>query len=193
MNLYLYDILKEFWSTQLKNFRFTKFLNCKSNHFAVISFSFLTIIWTRFPSKFFRLPQAAKLMKPSPHSPKFLVCSSFLSRIRYFWRILSFLMAKVAELMQPTSGFSFDLCRRNEMLVKKALKEPSYLKNGTKIVWLIFEVYSFLFFLSFILALLFCFCFLFFSFRNWIDWICSMLGFGSYLLFLILICLCISS
>lgn len=49
-------------------------------------------------------------------------------------------MAKVAELLPPTGGFSFDLCRRNDMLVKKGLKEPSYLKTGTTIVGLVFEV-----------------------------------------------------
>ena len=33
-----------------------------------------------------------------------------------------------------TIGFSFDLCRRNEMLVKKGQKAPSFLKTGTTIV-----------------------------------------------------------
>ncbi|KAK1407620.1 hypothetical protein QVD17_39240 [Tagetes erecta] len=39
----------------------------------------------------------------------------------------------------PKTEFSFDLCRRNEMLMKKALKSPGYLKTGTTIVGLIFE------------------------------------------------------
>lgn len=38
-------------------------------------------------------------------------------------------------------GFSFDLCRRNEMLVSKGLRSPSFLKTGTTIVGLIFKVY----------------------------------------------------
>lgn len=42
----------------------------------------------------------------------------------------------------PKTGFSFDLCRRNEMLTKKGLKAPGYLKTGTTIVGLIFEVVS---------------------------------------------------
>lgn len=37
-------------------------------------------------------------------------------------------------------GFSFDLCRRNEMLVSKGLRSPSFLKTGTTIVGLIFQV-----------------------------------------------------
>ncbi|KAG5604832.1 hypothetical protein H5410_026324 [Solanum commersonii] len=36
-------------------------------------------------------------------------------------------------------GFSFDLCRRNEMLVSKGLRSPSFLKTGTTIVGLIFK------------------------------------------------------
>ena len=40
----------------------------------------------------------------------------------------------------PKTGFSFDLCRRNDMLAKKGLKPPGYLKTGTTIVGLIFEV-----------------------------------------------------
>ncbi|KAH6801903.1 hypothetical protein C2S51_033349 [Perilla frutescens var. frutescens] len=44
--------------------------------------------------------------------------------------------------MPPMGGFSFDLCRRNEMLVDKGLKQPSYLKTGTTIVGLIFEGYQ---------------------------------------------------
>jgi len=40
----------------------------------------------------------------------------------------------------PKGGFSFDLCRRNDMLEKKGLKSPSYLKTGTTIVGLVFQV-----------------------------------------------------
>ncbi|KAH0679147.1 hypothetical protein KY284_020232 [Solanum tuberosum] len=36
-------------------------------------------------------------------------------------------------------GFSFNLCRRNEMLVNKGLRSPSFLKTGTTIVGLIFQ------------------------------------------------------
>nr|GEY47356.1 proteasome subunit beta type-7-B-like [Tanacetum cinerariifolium] len=39
----------------------------------------------------------------------------------------------------PKTGFSFDLCRRNDMLAKKGLKQPGYLKTGTTIVGLIFQ------------------------------------------------------
>ncbi|KAJ0631320.1 putative proteasome endopeptidase complex [Helianthus annuus] len=34
----------------------------------------------------------------------------------------------------PKVGFSFDLCSRNNMLTKKGLKPPGYLKTGTTIV-----------------------------------------------------------
>ncbi|CAL9239355.1 unnamed protein product [Arabidopsis halleri] len=37
------------------------------------------------------------------------------------------------------AGFSFDLCKRNEMLTQKGLKAPSFLKTGTTIVGLIFK------------------------------------------------------
>jgi 20S proteasome subunit beta 2 len=40
----------------------------------------------------------------------------------------------------PKGGFSFDLCRRNDMLEKKGLKAPTYLKTGTTIVGLVFQV-----------------------------------------------------
>lgn len=45
----------------------------------------------------------------------------------------------------PKTGFSFDLCRRNDMLAKKGLKQPGYLKTGTTIVGLIFEVLYYMF------------------------------------------------
>ena len=42
--------------------------------------------------------------------------------------------------LPPKGGFSFDLCRRNEMLEKKGLKPLPFLKTGTTIVGLIFQV-----------------------------------------------------
>ncbi|KAL0319932.1 UNVERIFIED_CONTAM: Proteasome subunit beta type-7-A [Sesamum radiatum] len=48
-------------------------------------------------------------------------------------------MWTVAESVPSKGGFSFDLCRRNEMLVQKGLKQPSFLKTGTTIVGLIFQ------------------------------------------------------
>ncbi|KAL8532759.1 hypothetical protein ACS0TY_009097 [Phlomoides rotata] len=48
-------------------------------------------------------------------------------------------MSKTAEMMPPMGGFSFDLCKRNAMLVQNGLKQPSYLKTGTTIVGLIFQ------------------------------------------------------
>ena len=49
-------------------------------------------------------------------------------------------MSSTAIDAPPKGGFNFDLCRRNDMLAKKGLKSPSYLKTGTTIVGLIFEV-----------------------------------------------------
>lgn len=49
-------------------------------------------------------------------------------------------MASSAIDVPPKGGFSFDLCRRNDMLAKKGLKSASYLKTGTTIVGLIFKV-----------------------------------------------------
>jgi len=41
----------------------------------------------------------------------------------------------------PTKGgFDFDLCRRNNMLEKNGLKLPGFLKTGTTIVGLVFQV-----------------------------------------------------
>jgi hypothetical protein len=37
-------------------------------------------------------------------------------------------------------GFDFDLCRRNNMLEKNGLKVPGFLKTGTTIVGLVFQV-----------------------------------------------------
>ncbi|KAE8661689.1 Proteasome subunit beta type-7-B [Hibiscus syriacus] len=41
--------------------------------------------------------------------------------------------------MPPKGGFSFDLCKRNEMLAKKGVNPPSIMKTGTTIVGLIFQ------------------------------------------------------
>ncbi|KAK8982831.1 hypothetical protein V6N11_060152 [Hibiscus sabdariffa] len=41
--------------------------------------------------------------------------------------------------MPPKGGFSFDLCKRNEMLAKKGVNPPSFRKTGTTIVGLIFQ------------------------------------------------------
>ena len=49
-------------------------------------------------------------------------------------------MSSSAIDVPPKGGFSFDLCRRNDMLSKKGLKSPTYLKTGTTIVGLIFKV-----------------------------------------------------
>ncbi|CAA3027561.1 proteasome subunit beta type-7-A [Olea europaea subsp. europaea] len=48
-------------------------------------------------------------------------------------------MSKAAIEMPPKGGFNFDLCKRNEMLAAKGLKQPSFLKTGTTIVGLIFK------------------------------------------------------
>jgi 20S proteasome subunit beta 2 len=42
--------------------------------------------------------------------------------------------------VSPKGGFSFDLCRRNDMLAKKGVQPPSFRKTGTTIVGLIFQV-----------------------------------------------------
>ncbi|GFY91466.1 N-terminal nucleophile aminohydrolases (Ntn hydrolases) superfamily protein [Actinidia rufa] len=48
-------------------------------------------------------------------------------------------MSKAAVDVPMKGGFSFDLCRRNEMLSKKGVQPPSFLKTGTTIVGLIFQ------------------------------------------------------
>ncbi|KAL1808227.1 hypothetical protein ACET3Z_025217 [Daucus carota] len=48
-------------------------------------------------------------------------------------------MSKVDVDVPAKGGFSFDLCRRNDMLMKKGLKPSSFLKTGTTIVGLIFK------------------------------------------------------
>ncbi|XP_042980321.1 proteasome subunit beta type-7-B-like isoform X2 [Carya illinoinensis] len=48
-------------------------------------------------------------------------------------------MAQVAVEVPPKGGFSFDLCRRNEMLSNKGVPPPSFRKTGTTIVGLIFQ------------------------------------------------------
>lgn len=60
-------------------------------------------------------------------------------------------MANVDVDVPTKGGFSFDLCRRNEMLMKKGLKPSSFLKTGTTIVGLVFKVcwFSFIDFVIF--------------------------------------------
>ncbi|KAL3720317.1 proteasome subunit beta type-7-B [Eucalyptus grandis] len=48
-------------------------------------------------------------------------------------------MSKEMVDLPPKGGFSFDLCRRNDMLAKKGAKPPSFRKTGTTIVGLIFQ------------------------------------------------------
>ncbi|XP_058097911.1 proteasome subunit beta type-7-A-like [Magnolia sinica] len=48
-------------------------------------------------------------------------------------------MAKSVIDVPPKGGFSFDLCRRNEMLSEKGVKPPSFRKTGTTIVGLVFQ------------------------------------------------------
>ncbi|KAI8528110.1 hypothetical protein RHMOL_Rhmol12G0125700 [Rhododendron molle] len=49
-------------------------------------------------------------------------------------------MSQAAVDVPMKGGFNFDHCRRNEMLSNKGFKPPSFLKTGTTIVGLIFEV-----------------------------------------------------
>ncbi|KAK8526376.1 hypothetical protein V6N12_020848 [Hibiscus sabdariffa] len=48
-------------------------------------------------------------------------------------------MSKAVVELPPKAGFSFDLCRRNEMLLKKGANPPSFRKTGTTIVGLIYQ------------------------------------------------------
>ncbi|MBA0577783.1 hypothetical protein Golob_024361, partial [Gossypium lobatum] len=48
-------------------------------------------------------------------------------------------MSKSVIETPPKGGFSFDLCKRNEMLSKKGVNPPSFRKTGTTIVGLIFQ------------------------------------------------------
>ena len=61
-------------------------------------------------------------------------------------------MTKTVDL-PPKGGFSFDLCRRNDMLEKKGLKAPTYLKTGTTIVGLVFQVWIIIVLITVILCL----------------------------------------
>lgn len=58
-------------------------------------------------------------------------------------------MAKAIDV-PPKGGFSFDLCRRNEMLLQKGVQPPSFRKTGTTIVGLVFQVYTFAAIISYI-------------------------------------------
>lgn len=51
-------------------------------------------------------------------------------------------MARAAADLPPKGGFSFDLCCRNNMLLKKGLQMPSFRKTGTTIVGLVFQVHE---------------------------------------------------
>lgn len=48
-------------------------------------------------------------------------------------------MSNSAIDVPSRGGFSFDLCRRNDMLAKKGVNRPSFRKTGTTIVGLIFQ------------------------------------------------------
>ncbi|KAM7268090.1 hypothetical protein ACFE04_010256 [Oxalis oulophora] len=48
-------------------------------------------------------------------------------------------MSKSVIEVPPKGGFSFDLCRRNDMLSKKGMNAPKYRKTGTTIVGLVFQ------------------------------------------------------
>ncbi|GMP74087.1 hypothetical protein CsSME_00031613 [Camellia sinensis var. sinensis] len=48
-------------------------------------------------------------------------------------------MSKAAVDVPLKGGFSFDLCKWNEMLSKKGVQAPKFLKTGTTIVGLIFQ------------------------------------------------------
>ncbi|KAK6922307.1 Proteasome, subunit alpha/beta [Dillenia turbinata] len=48
-------------------------------------------------------------------------------------------MSKAEVDFPPKGEFGFDLCKRNEMLIKKGVQPPSYRKTGTTIVGLIFQ------------------------------------------------------
>lgn len=48
-------------------------------------------------------------------------------------------MAGAVSVDLPTGGFSFDLCKRNEALVKGGLKFPTPIKTGTTIAGIIFK------------------------------------------------------
>ncbi|CAI9275140.1 unnamed protein product [Lactuca saligna] len=61
------------------------------------------------------------------------------NRLRSRSVVNSYLKMSNTTMDVPKTGFSFDLCRRNDMLAKKGLKPPGYLKTGTTIVGLIFE------------------------------------------------------
>ncbi|XP_059069491.1 proteasome subunit beta type-7-B isoform X2 [Cryptomeria japonica] len=48
-------------------------------------------------------------------------------------------MASAEISLPPKGGFSFDLCKRNGMLVKKGVEPPKFRKTGTTIVGLVFK------------------------------------------------------
>lgn len=50
-------------------------------------------------------------------------------------------MSKAATEISSIGGFSFDLCRKNDVLSKNGAKPPYYRKTGTTIVGLVFQVF----------------------------------------------------
>ncbi|RRT67003.1 hypothetical protein BHE74_00040206 [Ensete ventricosum] len=48
-------------------------------------------------------------------------------------------MARLAADAPTKGGFSFDLCQRNEMLLKKGMHLPTFRKTGTTIVGIVFQ------------------------------------------------------
>ncbi|URE18830.1 hypothetical protein MUK42_31055 [Musa troglodytarum] len=62
-------------------------------------------------------------------------------QLRFSDAELSFLsrMARLAADAPTKGGFSFDLCQRNEMLLKKGMHLPTFRKTGTTIVGLVFQ------------------------------------------------------
>lgn len=90
------------------------------------------------------------------------VCFYFIERISQLK------MSKVNVEGRPKGGFNFDLCKRNEMLTQKGLKGPSFLKTGTTIVGLVFQVRVFFFFFVLFHVVIFQFWLNFFVVNFWI-------------------------
>ncbi|KAF3444540.1 hypothetical protein FNV43_RR14232 [Rhamnella rubrinervis] len=69
-----------------------------------------------------------------------VVTAVFLHHLVLNYRFIWYLkMSSTVVDVPPKGGFSFDLCRRNDMLSKNGVKPPSYRKTGTTIVGLIFQ------------------------------------------------------
>ncbi|MQL75076.1 hypothetical protein Taro_007451, partial [Colocasia esculenta] len=76
-----------------------------------------------------------------PWSPVATCRLRFSSSLRCRTLLNPITMGRVATELSAKGGFSFNLCRRNEMLAEKGLKPPSFLKTGTTIVGLVFQVH----------------------------------------------------